>query len=115
MVRGQYIRTSEIKKKISESMVGKKKPAHSKRMIGNCYNFKGGDQKYWKHQALLRDNYTCQICGFRDEEIMIIDHKLPKSMYPELKFDLNNLQTLCPNCNQRKTIREKKQHNYKIR
>ncbi len=51
----------------------------------------------------------------REPEIMTADHILPKSMYPELKFELNNLITLCPNCHARKTIREKKIHNYKIK
>jgi 5-methylcytosine-specific restriction endonuclease McrA len=77
------------------------------------HTFKGGNQRYWNIQCKIRDDYTCQICGFREPEIMVADHILPKSMYPELKFKLNNLVTLCPNCHARKIQREKKTHNYK--
>lgn len=76
--------------------------------------WKYGTQKYWNTQCKIRDDYTCQICGLREPEIMVADHILPKSMHPELKFEMNNLVTLCPNCHARKTIREKKQHNYKL-
>ena len=76
--------------------------------------WKMGTAKYWNLQAKIRDDYTCQICGFREPEIMVADHILPKSMYPELKFEMNNLVTLCPNCHARKTQREKKIHNYKL-
>ena len=72
----------------------------------------GGNQKYWNRQCKIRDDYTCQICGFREPEIMVADHILPKSMYPELKFEMNNLVTLCPNCHARKTQREKKNKEY---
>ena len=69
----------------------------------------GGCAEYQKRQALIRDDYTCQICGMREIEIMVIDHIKPKALFPELKTELNNLMTLCPNCHARKTIREKKQ------
>ncbi len=71
-----------------------------------------GSRKYWRRQSLIRDDYTCQICGFRNVDIMIVDHKLPKSKYPELEFELDNLQTLCPNCNQIKTIKELRNKEY---
>ncbi len=76
-------------------------------------SWRGGTWNYWKKQTLIRDDYTCQICGFRNVDIMIVDHKLPKCKYPELKFVLDNLQTLCPNCNQIKTIRELKNKEYR--
>lgn len=64
---------------------------------------------YQRRNALIRDDYTCQICGLRDIEIMEIDHIKSKSKFPKLRYDLNNLITLCPNCHTRKTIRELKQ------
>ena len=68
----------------------------------------GGGDKYWQRQALIRDDYTCRICGLRDPEIMEVDHVIPKSIVPELRHELNNLVTLCPNDHRRKTNREKK-------
>lgn len=72
----------------------------------------GGTWNYWKKQALIRDDYICQICGFREPEIMVVDHIKPKSLYPDLKFEMNNLITLCPNCHMRKTQRERKNKLY---
>jgi 5-methylcytosine-specific restriction protein A len=72
----------------------------------NHWGFNGQDWRYWKKQALLRDNYTCQSCGLKESEIMEVDHILSKSLYPGLKFALENLITLCPNCHRRKTIRD---------
>jgi HNH endonuclease len=68
----------------------------------------GGADKYWQRQAKIRDNYTCQMCGLRDVEIMEVDHIIPKSVMPELRHELSNLITLCPNDHRRKTNREKK-------
>ena len=71
-------------------------------------NWKGGKIDYLKKKAKERDDYTCQVCGLRDDEIMQVDHIRPKSLHPELYEILENLLTLCPNCHARKTIREKR-------
>ena len=85
------------------------------RKIGSAsQRWKGGSWLWVRKQIVIRDDYTCQICGLREPEIMMVDHILPKSMYPELKLKMNNLITLCPNCHARKTIRERKTHNYKV-
>jgi len=70
--------------------------------------WKGGSIKFMSKQALLREDYTCQMCKLREPEIMEVDHILPKSIYPELFTDLNNLQILCPNCHRRKTNKDNK-------
>lgn len=71
-------------------------------------NWTGRDNKYWKRQALERDNWTCQGCGLREPEIMQVDHIKSKRIFPEFRFEMDNLQTLCPNCHARKTIQELK-------
>lgn len=68
--------------------------------------WKGTDDKYWRNKAKERDNDTCQECGLREPEIMEVDHIKPKSKFPELRYKLENLKTLCPNCHKRKTIKE---------
>lgn len=95
--------TEETKKKIRDSrdylqITGENSP-----------NWKGGCLSTINKQALKRDNYTCQKCGLKDEEIVVVDHIKPKAIYPELKNDINNLQTLCPNCHVRKTVNELKE------
>ena len=96
---------------------GKKSPWLSERnRINNpqkkgdlASRWKGGCAEYRKREALERDDYICQKCEMREPEIMVVDHIKPKSIFPELATDLDNLMTLCPNCHARKTIREKKQ------
>lgn len=89
--------TPEGRKRQSQSVSGEK----------NAF-WKGGGWNYWNRQTKIRDNYTCQKCDFSDKEIMQVDHIKPKSIFPELKYLMDNLITLCPNCHARKTNREKK-------
>lgn len=62
-----------------------------------------------RRRAKQRDNYTCQICGINDPEILEVDHIIPKKIRPDLKSEIANLLTLCANCHKRKTNRDKKQ------
>ena len=70
------------------------------------WNWKGGIASL-RVRCKTRDDYTCQVCGLREPEIMDVDHIKAKAKFPELQYELNNLITLCPNCHRRKTIREK--------
>ena len=95
--------SEEARKKISLSKIGKNRPD----MIGEKNKiWCGGKIKYWRTRALIRDEYICQMCKFSDKEIMVVDHVMPKSIHPELELDINNLMTLCPNCNARKTLND---------
>lgn len=67
------------------------------RWIGGCW-------LTVRKMVLTEQDYTCQNCGFRDMEIMEVNHKLPKSRYPELSRDRENLETLCPNCHRKKSF-----------
>lgn len=77
--------------------------------------FTGTDIKHWKKQALLRDNFTCQICGLYDIEVMDVDHIKPQYLFPELNLVLTNLITLCANCHARKTRKERREWESKER
>lgn len=87
------------------------KAQNAERMKGNTYGFQKGHRpvnwkgslKYQNKQVLLRDDYTCQTCGMRDEEIMEVDHIIEKALGGADTQE--NLQTLCPNCHARKTIK----------
>ena len=49
-----------------------------------------------------RDDFTCKICGGKDN--LQVDHIVPQSKGG--KSELNNLQTLCADCNKRKNNME---------
>lgn len=74
--------------------------------------WKGGCIAYWKEQAKKRDNYTCQVCGLREPEIMEVDRIIPASVKSEAKNSLENMMTLCPNDHRRKAIKDRKKYNF---
>lgn len=88
-------RTEEVRKKMSLSHLKEKN-----------YRWRGGDAYAKKKQVLVKQNYTCKICGHREPEIMEVDRIIPVSKRPDLKEDISNMQVLCPNCHARKTIKE---------
>jgi 5-methylcytosine-specific restriction endonuclease McrA len=49
-------------------------------------------------------DWFCPICGsnYRNRGGKTIDHKLPRSQYPWLSIDFNNLWVICQYCNKEK-------------
>lgn len=77
-------------------------------------NWKGGIA-FIKKEVKERDNYTCQVCGLHDNDILEVDHIVPVSVDISLKYEKSNLTTLCPNCHRRKTLMEIKNKIYNKR
>lgn len=63
--------------------------------------------KDWRRSVFERDNYTCQEC-FKRGGFLQAHHIKRWSLFPNLRFDINNGKTLCRECHLRKTIRENK-------
>ncbi|MEM0990813.1 MAG: HNH endonuclease signature motif containing protein [Pseudomonadota bacterium] len=57
--------------------------------------------KYLRQLALRRDGFQCVQCGARGR--LEVDHIQPVRSHPELAWELDNLQCLCPGCHARKT------------
>ena len=50
----------------------------------------------WKLNLFKRDNYCCLKCGKTVN--LSLHHIFPKSLYPELKTNMDNQVTLCEDC-----------------
>lgn len=61
-----------------------------------------------RYFALKESNGCCSLCGRspRDGVKLHVDHIKPKSKYPELKYEVSNLQVLCCDCNMGKSNKD---------
>lgn len=95
-----------------------KTPEHLAKISGeNANNWQGGktsENQIIRHRkeirlvresAYKRDNYTCQECGARSREgkqvTLNAHHIKPFSLFPELRFALDNVVTLCVDCHKK--------------
>ena len=117
---GNYIRTEEHKRRIAATEKGRiipievrKKISATHRAIAHLHpNWKGGisplnkvirrsmEYKFWREAVFARDNWTCQNCGKRGYELHP-HHIKSFAMFPELRFTIDNGQTLCVNCHRK--------------
>ena len=63
------------------------------------------EMRSWRKAVFGRDNYTCQACwaknGNGKKIVLNADHIKPFSLFPDLRFDLNNGRTLCLGCHKK--------------
>ena len=73
----------------------------------NHWNWKGGvsllndnrdsaEYKEWRRAVYVRDNYKCVKCGSKEK--LNAHHLKSWTIYPELRYDINNGITLCEKC-----------------
>lgn len=82
------------------------------------WNWKGGitpmnekirkslEYKSWRKAVFDKDNYTCVKCGVKYQDgkkriILRADHIKPFSLFPELRFIVDNGRTLCDDCHRK--------------
>src|SRR3990167_3750748 len=83
----------------------------------NHFNWKGGisginrqlraslEYEEWRIKVFERDLYTCQSCG-QVGGYLQADHIKPFILYPDLRLELSNGQTLCIECHRLKTSKD---------
>lgn len=115
--KGKIIKTTFKKGSIPWNK-NKKRPEFSGK---NNPNWKGGvtpiykalrktsEYEEWRRKVFNRDNYTCKICGQIGGRLQT-DHIKSWSLYPKLRFELFNGQTLCYECHKLKTKIESKEN-----
>lgn len=92
------IRTNKERASRSESMKGAKSHfwkgglTNANRLLRN-----NAQTKRWKRDVLVRDDFTCKLCGQRGGTLEV-DHIKRWADFPELRWDLDNGRTLCKPC-----------------
>lgn len=90
--------TIEARRKISEAHKGAKSylweggKTNSNMAVRNSLEY-----KLWREAVFKRDDFTCQGCLVRGGTLNA-DHVKPFSLYPELRFAIDNGRTLCLPC-----------------
>ena len=51
-----------------------------------------------RYKTLVKYGKVCQCCG-ASKAVLHVDHIKPRSKYPHLELDIDNLQVLCEACN----------------
>ena len=124
----------EAKEKLRKMYVGRKLTLETKLKISKSlqkvikrgsenHNWKGGvtpiykvirkslKYKLWREEVFKRDNYICQMCNQRGGDLRG-DHIKPFSLYPKLRFDIDNGRTLCESCHQKTDTYGSRVNNY---
>jgi len=90
----------EARKKLSESIRGE-----------NSCHWKGGltdehsrirkslEYKLWRQAVYERDEWTCQVC-FQKGRKLNAHHVKSFSLFPDLRFEVDNGVTMCKDCHQ---------------
>lgn len=137
------IHTEEVRKRIGEKLFGRKRSIsiiekikknnakywknHKRPEISgkNHYKWKGGitpinkmirnslEMKLWRESVFKRDNYQCIWGGKKHGNKLNADHIKPFSLFPELRFAIDNGRTLCVKCHNSLTSKQHKEKIYK--
>lgn len=95
-LKGTPTRIKNLKKKTKRKTKSKQ---YKKVLSSSFYNSK--EWRKVRYQALTIHGNNCMACGSSPEDGIVIhvDHIKPKSKFPELALDVDNLQILCADCN----------------
>lgn len=102
----------EAKEKMSQAHLGKRQGADNPNWRGGAalkhYRLRQSAQyRRWKEASLERANFQCQDCGVKHQSpcdccgtsiTLHVHHLHSFSRYPEIRFDPENSEVLCPKC-----------------
>ena len=83
------------KKKLSEL---KRREKQLNRQVVGFYETR--EWRDLRFKILRKYGFVCMACGNRPPKCVLhVDHIKPRSLYPQLELDPENLQVLCEDCN----------------
>ena len=72
------------------------------------------EYKIWRRAVFEKDMFICQICSIKgNKSYLQADHIKPWSLFPDLRYAIDNGQTLCLSCHKLKTTNDWKLRNLK--
>lgn len=107
IVKKRYKNKKETQAKRIPTVVGEEYRKISNQFLSSNEWFKV------RYLAIKRDKGKCCVCGVsaKDGAIIQVDHIKSRYLYPELSLDLNNLQTICKECNMGKGYQDETKWN----
>ena len=102
----------DVDRFIYKEMISKNKDYKTKAINRKKAYRKFHTSEEWRrlrYKVLKKFNGCCCLCGRSHQKhgvVIHVDHIKPRSKYPELKLDENNLQLLCEDCNLGKSNRD---------
>lgn len=82
-----------------------KKTPERQKLSGDFYS--SWEWKKVRYEAIKLYEQRCMCCGWQVGDTahgrLVVDHIKPRSKFPELELDVNNLQILCNDCNMGKS------------
>jgi len=87
---------------IGNFILGRRRPPWIKEKAEMDRQVRLSRQYYiWRSAVLRKDNYTCVKCGDDRKSVLEVDHIKPFSLFPELRFAIDNGRTLCSDCHKK--------------
>lgn len=122
----EKIRIGRLKQTFSEKTRRKLSETNKKKVeLGIHHLWKGGiypvnlairkslEYKLWREAVFKRDNFSCVFCGSNKSGNLEADHIMKFSLYPELRFVIENGRTLCKECHRKTDTYGKQNPNHK--
>ena len=112
------IPATEVAKKmtgLTPAMIYRKKRQWALTAYKQSFKYQDPKYKAWRATVLKRDGYSCRKCGSKGTKYnpLQADHIKPWSLFPALRFDINNGRCLCRKCHKKTPTWGKKALDYK--
>lgn len=94
--------TFKVMESLGNFLMRRKRPPWVREKVENDKKVRNSWQyALWRNAVLRRDNYACVMCGDDRRSKLQVDHIKPFSLFPELRFAIDNGRTLCEECHKK--------------